>query len=138
MKKRFPNADARPLEIDYDKLAEAIVKAQTKVEKPAKKANKYRNILYWGINDFFYYTVFLLLIFGICYLWKGFVYNGILLLIAKILFSMTLLIFAIISLLARKEATEDRNRNAREYFAANMSFVAVLVALFALFKEVIF
>lgn len=122
------------VEIDYDKLAEAIVKAQRKANLPNKKGSKYRAALYVGFNTVFYLAIFFLFSqLGIA-IWKGYTYTDIFSLITRICVTLTLLLFSIIALLARKEAIDADNIDARESFTANVGFLAMILAALAYFK----
>ena len=58
------------LEIDYDKLAEAIVKAQNKFKTPIKNTSKFRTAAMSFFNGTIYSFIAVISGFGICGIWK--------------------------------------------------------------------
>lgn len=140
------------LEIDYDKLAEAIVKAQSKTEKQRKEKKS-------SISDSFIFWISLFFrvisIFGIAICIIGFIaiiqyaintaiWNTANNIVANIftfgiigLFIITFGAYCIIMWRAAKEIETEKDRNyVVSVFSGIVSFVALIVALVALFKGV--
>ena len=135
MKKRFPNADARPLEIDYDKLAEAIVKAQATSSKKAKKKGKIRGSLMGTFNGCLYAGVYSAAALSIYAVWHNFKPENYPL-ISCIILTIILVIVAVYAFLCQQESFDDDAADSREYFNTNVSLIALIIAFVALFKGV--
>ena len=139
------------LEIDYDKLAEAIVKAQEKSENIANRKKKFTSGAFATLITFAFYA---LSIFGwiisvaipvsIYNMWSAFKWDSIangVGSVAIIIFMLGLMaVLVLYSILLWKSAKEIETEKDRNYiisvFSGIVSFVALIVALVALFKGV--
>ena len=138
-------------QIDYDKLAEAITKAQEKSEDVANQNKKFTSSTLaltasfaFRVMAFFGWIVMLLLLFGSVRLVTTFMWNSAFSVITNIFFVLFITLFLIIlflySLLLWKSAKEIETEKDRNYiisvFSGVVSFVALIVAFIALFKGV--
>ena len=139
------------LEIDYDKLAEAIVKAQEKSEDEANKKKKYTSGTFATIISFAFravsvvgWLVAILVSVALVNIVPSLVWTGVGIIfsnVAAILLVLVLLIIlALYSFLLWKSAKEIETEKDRNYiisvFSGIVSFAALIVALVALFKGV--
>ena len=139
------------LEIDYDKLAEAIVKAQEKSENEANRNKKFTSGTFAMIICFAFRGVAILgwLIalatpIAIINMAKSFVWgevNAIVSNVFSIAFAVALFVVLVLySFLLWKSAKEIETEEDRNYiisvFSGIVSFAALIVALVALFKGV--
>ena len=139
------------LEIDYDKLAVAIVKAQEKSEKEANRKKKFTSGTFAMIISFAFRGVAILgwLIalatpIAIINMAKSFVWNEVNVVMGNVFsiaFAVALFVVLILySFLLWKSAKEIETEKDRNYiisvFSGIVSFAAFIVALVALFKGV--
>lgn len=122
------------VEIDYDKLADAIVRAEKSV-RPEKKNAKFRTALLNVINGVIYISICIFAICGIFLLWHEFYISRTPSLVTCVFVSGLLALLAVYSFLCQQESTNDKEENALNYFQANMSLVALIVALCALLLD---
>ena len=123
------------IEIDYDKLAEAIVKAQNKTSK--KSSSKLRNAALNFFNGAIYSMVYLVAVVSIYAIWSEVYPNQENSLIGCILISVIMAFIAVYAFLCQQESFKDKETETLEYFNVNISLIALIVALIALFKEVV-
>ena len=137
------------LEIDYDKLAEAIVKTNNKFEAEANKSKKFTS----GMFSMFVLVILKLIAFlgwmiAFAFLissintvfamsWIGF--STILVNVFQIMYSAGIIVVLILYLLllgkSAKEFSKEKDRNyIISVFSGIVSFAALIVALAALFK----
>ena len=139
------------LEIDYDKLAEAIVKAQEKSENEANKSKKFTSGTFAMIISLAFHGVAILgwLIalatpITIINMAKSFVWNEVNAIVGNVFsIAFAAALFAVVvlySFLLWKSAKEIETEKDRNYiisvFSGIVSFAALIVALVALFKGV--
>ena len=137
------------LEIDYDKLAEAIVKAQSE-NKNQKKSFVSNSFAFW-ISLFFRFTPLLGIIssvFGVFLIYQyatvvaiwntGYdIILNILILCLMVLILLAVIGYCIIMWRAAKEIEQEKDKNfIVAVFSGIVSFAALIVALVALFKGV--
>ena len=145
------NIEKLNLEIDYDKLAEAIVKAQEKGESEANKKRKFTSGSFAILVTiaFRIFTVFvgllsvamLIAIGGVVdvFEWYGFsnIFVGIVSILMLLIFAVLLGLFAVLLWKSAKEIETEKDRNyIISVFSGIVSFAALIVALVALFKGV--
>lgn len=139
------------LEIDYDKLAEAIVKAQGKTEDEANKNKKFTSGTFATLITFAFYT---LSIFGwviiaaipffvynmrSAFKWDTFAnsFDSVATIIFAFVLMAVLVLYSILLWKSAKEFTVEKDRNyIISVFSGIVSFAALIVALVALFKGV--
>ena len=150
-KQTVNNIQELNLEIDYDKLAEAIVKANNRAEEETNKNNKFTSGAFSITTAFVLRAVAflgallsLMSPFVILSVAKTFVWNEIGAIIGNILgilfFVAWVAVLALYSWLLWKSAKEIETEKDKNYiisvFSGIVSFAALIVALVALFKEV--
>ena len=139
------------LEIDYDKLAEAIVKAQEKSENEANKSKKFTSgmfsmlvfVILRLIACLGWIIAFALLLGSINTFaemsWSTFpaVAENIFQIIYTIAIIVMLILYPLMLWKSAKEIETEKDRNyIISVFSGIVSFAALIVALVALFKEV--
>ena len=150
-KQTINNIQELNLEIDYDKLAEAIVKAQEISEDEANKKRKFTSGSFAMLImiAFYIFSVFvgllsLLMIVAPIVSWNALHWNGLTNIVTSIVAIAFCIVFAILlglyAVLLWKSAKEIETEKDRNYiisvFSGIVSFVALIVALVALFKGV--
>lgn len=120
------------VEIDYDKLAKAIVSAMDTKEKSSQKKTHWRNVAMKWMNGIIYIFFCVSAIISIPCFWNS-KYDGtsnsiILCIIATIV----LLAIAFVSFLCQQETQDDNYEVASNLFSVNISFVALIIAIIAL------
>ena len=139
------------LEIDYDKLAEAIVKASNKEKQQSEKKSFVSNSFAFWISLVFRFAplvgvvasvfgVFLTYQYAtIVAVWNtgyDIVFN-ILVLCLMVLILLSVIGYCVIMWRAAKEIEQEKDKNfVVAVFSGIVSFAALIVALVALFKEV--
>lgn len=123
-------------EIDYDKLAEAIVKAQKKSEGKEKSHSKYRSGAMNFFNGAIYSVVYILAGTGVFTVWKEFFTNQDTSLISSIVITLILLFVGVYAFLCQQESFKEKESESFAHFNANISLIALLIAAVALFKGV--
>ena len=123
------------LDIDYDKLAVAIVKAQNTSETNRNTNSNFRSILMRFFNGCMY--IFGVLISGVCIykIWTNYSLNQVTLFNA-IVFTILFVFMGVYFFLCQQETLKDKDSDSREHFSINVSLIALVVSLIALFKEV--
>ena len=145
------NIENLSLEIDYDKLAESIVKAQEKSENEANRRKKFTSGTFAMIISFAFRGVAILgwlIAFAtpvaIINMVKSFVWNEVNVVMGNVFsiaFAVVLFVVLVLySFLLWKSAKEIETEKDRNYiisvFSGIVSFAALIVALVALFKGV--
>ena len=124
------------LEIDYDKLAEAIVKAQEGAKDAKKRPSKFRANTMIVINTAIPITFILFAVIACFTIWHEFVTNGTYTVLTCIVASIFLALFIITNIVSAIEAWKDDDENAIKHFNTNVSLAALIIALIALLKEI--
>ena len=125
------NIESINMEIDYEKLADAIVKAQNNAKLDSKNKLKARRFLMSEFNMLFYFFLAAILLLAICLIWMGNLNSG---LFSRIIVSALFLFLTVMSVKSAFESVEDKETDAHNHFNTNVSLVALIVALIALFK----
>lgn len=123
-------------EIDYDKLAEAIVKAQNNVNLKNDKNGKFRTIIMRICNWIIYFGIYSFAVICVYGFWKIEASDWQTWII-KIVFIGVSLAIAVLMFLTQIESFKDSKKEVQNYFNMNISFMALLVAVIALLKEVV-
>ena len=123
------------LEIDYDKLAEAIVRANKK-RAPHSRNTKIRGFLLGMCNGILYSGLCFLVIYNIVKMWVEYVKSGLPNLFMCIVMSLVGVAIAVLLFLAQQETTNDTDEEVFAHFNTTLAFAALIVALVALFKGV--
>lgn len=130
------NIDSVNIEIDYDKLAEAIVKAQTKLSQKEKRTKKFRSAAMSLFNGAIYAIVYTFAIAMIYVVWRECYANQTVPLIGCILFTLVLAFIGIYAFLCQQESHRDSETDTITHFNTNIALIALIVAMIALFKGV--
>lgn len=129
------NIDTVNVEIDYDKLAEAIVNAQENVEyhknKKDMSKNKFRVFLMCFFNWVIYFCIYMFALY-MAYIGFHSQVKGTMANVVKVVLIIILLAVAIISILLQFECFKDTVKEVREHFNTNLSFVALIVAIMSM------
>ena len=139
------------LDIDYDKLAEAIVKAREKSEDEANKKRKFTSgsfamlitVAFRGFS-IFVGLLCVAILAALIFTWNSFKWNtfanaagSIMALFMFISFAIVAGIYAVLLWKSAKEIETEKDRNyIISVFSGIVSFAALIVALVALFKGV--
>ena len=145
------NIQEMNLEIDYDKLVEAIVKANNNVEEEANKSKKFTS----GMFSMFVFVILRLIAFlgwiiafalllGSISMFIEMSWNGLWTIagnVFQIIYMLAIVILLVLyPLMLWKSAKEIETEKDRNYiisvFSGIVSFAALIVALVALFKGV--
>ena len=120
------------VDVDYDKLAKAIVKAMEKKDETVKKRTRWRNTTMKWVNGIVFLFCFFASINVIIYIWKnrfdGSANSWAYCIIATIAFS----ILAFLSFMSQQETLIDDYSTSINHFSINISLIALLVAIYAL------
>ena len=122
------------LEIDYDKLADAIVKAQTKQKEPNEKKKNFREKAMSFSNSALYFFIYIIAGLCIVQVWNDYSAETTSLFVS--IFCTVLFAFCgVYAFLCHREALHDNGQEAQTHFNSNIALIALIVALVALFKE---
>ena len=145
------NIEQLNLEIDYDKLAEAIIKAQEISEDKENTKHKFTSgsFMMFVIGAFRAFAIILGILAAIMFLtpfiawnslqWSSFtnVFNSIFTIIFCIVIAIVLALYTALLWKSAKEIETEKDRNyIISVFSGIVSFAALIVALVALFKGV--
>lgn len=117
--------------IDYEKLAHEIVKAQQEAARQKTRPNRFRGSIMSGMNVVLYAVVSL---FG------GLMCIGIWItpldasIFAKVIYTLMFVLITIYSGGCTFESWKDTDENAQQHFNTNITLIALIVALIALVK----
>ena len=136
MRKRRRNITIVNNEIDYDKLAEAIVKAQNDAKNLKKNTGKFRSAAMAFFNGAVYSVVYVLAGLCIYATWTESYAKQSASLLGCIILTIILAFMGVYAFLCQQESMQDKESDAREHFNTNVSLIALIVAIVALFKEV--
>lgn len=128
------NIESVNMEIDYDKLAEAIVKAQNEVEEKTKKMGIILRIAMTICNVIVYFIIFSILSYAIVIFWEKAAVNAQETIAKVTLIILTSLLLALVFLLMG-EAITGTKKEVQNHFNTNMTLVALVIALIALFQS---
>lgn len=122
-------------EINYDKLAEAIVRAkQIEAKKNKQRPNRVRGAVMAAANTIIPIIFAIFTILTCIGMWVEFSTESTLGLIECIAHTLLLAVVLIISVCCSIEAWKDDDESAISHFNTNVALVALIVALITLFK----
>lgn len=125
------------LEIDYDKLAKAIVRAQSEVSQRQKQQHKrktrFRNALLGFLNGMVYHGVSVVCVLFIIGVWRSYFREQAFSLLIPIVLSVLFLIVGAISFMCGQETLDDDYDTTLPLLNLNVSLIAMVVALISLF-----
>lgn len=144
MRRRRRNITVVNNEIDYDKLAEAIVKANTKQQEqysPSREWMKYILIpIFWGVailSGLLTIGMFISLCQNISVVFEGGILTGILTILFEFLITFFTAGFCVFSIVTAKEIDKENDRTyIASMFSNIVAIAALVVALVALLKGV--
>ena len=123
--------ESERVEIDYDALAKALIKAQKQFEIQDTTHGKARSIFMRICNVIIYISVYLFAVICCYFMWNVETQNTEEL-ILKIALFLLFAILAIFMFLAEIESFKDTKNEAQKHFNTNLSFVSLIIALIAL------
>ena len=135
MRNRRRNITIVNNEIDYDKLAEAIVKAHNKANFKEEKNERLRTIIMRICNWIIYLGVYLFAVVCVWGFWNVEAPNW-QTWVMKIIFIAVFVAIAAFMFFTQIESFKDSKKEVQNYFNINISFAALVVALIALLKGV--
>lgn len=136
MRKHRRNITIVNNEIDYDKLAEAIVNAQSRTKETKKSTSKFRSAAMSFFNGAIYSIAYVLSGLSIYVIWAESYAKQSASLVGCIILTVILAFIGIYAFLCQQESFQDKDSDAREHFNINISLIALIVAIIALFKGV--
>lgn len=132
------NIEEINLEIDYEKLAEAIVIAQEKEskkrEEKSKKRMGARQFLMAWCNGILYAVLYSYVIREIIEMWQNYVSSGEASLYMCIVYTIGGASLAVLLFLAHQETMNDSKEDTITHFNTNIALVALIAAIVALVK----
>ncbi len=128
------NIDSVSLEIDYDKLAEAIIKAQNESVKRQKRS-KFRSTAMNFFNGTIYAVVYSLAIVMVYVVWAECYATQTIPLIGCIIFTAIFAFVGIYAFLCQQETHNDSDSDTITHFNTNIALVALIIAMIALFQS---
>lgn len=132
------NIEEINLEIDYDRLAEAIVAAQEKESKKnedkSKKRMGARQFLMAWCNGILYAVLYSYVLREIVEMWKNYVSSGESSLYMCIVYTIGGVSLAVLLFLAHQETMNDSKEDTITHFNTNIALVALIAAIVALVK----
>jgi len=127
------NIDNANIEIDYNKLAEAIVKAQSKTKEKKRKLNLRSKAMRF-FNGTTYSVIYVVAISAIYVTWKDYFPVGEISLLGGIFLTALLSFVGIYAFLCQQETFNDSGEDSISHFNTNIALIALIVALIALMK----
>lgn len=119
--------------IDYEKLAKEIVKAQQEAERQKTRPNRFRGSIMSGINAVLYGVISLFSGLMAISVWVESIAVDT---FAKVLYTILFAFVTISCGACAAESMKDTDENAQQHFNTNITLIALIVALVALFKGV--
>ena len=130
------NIDEINIEIDYDKLAEAIVKAETMAQSKQLHTGKVRSIAMRFMNGLIYCIIYVFATLCIFTTWSECYPDKTIPLYGCVIITILFSIIGIYAFVCQQESFKDPDAEAMKYFNSNVSLIALIVSLIALFMEV--
>ena len=132
------NIEEINLEIDYEKLAEAIVIAQEKESKKSEEKSKKRmgarQFLMAWCNGILYAVLYSYVIREIIEMWQNYASSGEPSLYMCIVYTIGGASLAVLLFLAHQETMNDSKEDTITHFNTNIALVALIAAIVALVK----
>lgn len=128
------NIDNVNVEIDYDKLAKALVHAEKEANN--KKVNKslFRSKAMNFINGTIFIMVSLLAVTGIELLWKNCYSAGTISIVCCSFLTIILIFIAVYAFLCQQETFNDDSTDSINQFNTNIALIALVISMIALMK----
>lgn len=128
--KTIYNIEEVNLEIDYEKLAQAVVNAQQKAAQKTTRPNRFRGTIMGALNMSLYLMLAFLSVGMVIGVWTTPIGGT----ISQVFFSVLFVIIGIFSGGCAVESFKDSDENAQQHFNTNITLIALVVALAALVK----
>lgn len=129
------NIDNFNMEIDYDKLAEAIVKAEAKAKEKKPRMNLRAKAMRF-FNGTAYSIVCVIAASAIYVIWKEQYPAKLISLYGCILLSVLFAFVGIYAFLCQQETFDDNGEESISHFNTNVALIALIIALIALMRGV--
>ena len=136
MKKRIKRTVVVKTEIDYEKLAVAIVEAQNKATEKASSSRKFREAGMSFFNGSVYAFLYGLIGYVVYGLWNNVNVETNMAFYKEVFLSIILAFIGIYAFLCQQESLRDKGNEVREHFNSIVPFAALILALVALFRGV--
>ena len=125
-------------DIDYDRLAEAIVRAQELASKPVPKRNVvFRSFVMKFMNFIIYAILVCAAIAGIYAVWGLIVPGGYVSVTVGYVITGFLVLVAVFAFLSFIEAMFDKTDDVKAYFGTNISLIALIMSFISLLTRFI-
>ncbi len=134
--KTINNIGQLNVEIDYDKLASAIISAQEKAKKKDIEHSKIRIKTMKFFNGSIYIGIAIFTCVVIYKLWCSTNDYSISTIIFNIVISVLLAAIAIFMFFSQQESFDDSFEETKFHFNTNISLIAMIIALLALYHEI--
>jgi|GEM_PF-3805638 len=139
-KQQLRDRENEAVELDYQRLAEAIVKAEIEVKNIKRNKQQTKGIRSWlmgHMNGMLYAVGYLFCIGKIITLWRDYSTNveAHLSLFLCVVYTVLLSIIGIIFLLVQNENHDDDYNDRHDFFNINISLVALIVAIISLIRS---
>ena len=117
--------------IDYEKLAQEIVKAQQEAMRQKNRPNRFRGSIMGTLNAALYSVVSLLSGLMVIGVWMASIDADT---FTKVLYTILFTFVAVSCGACAAESMKDTDENAQQHFNTNITLIALIVALVALVK----
>ncbi len=125
------NIESINMEIDYEKLADAIVKAQKGAELKNELKVKARHISAGLVNMIFYFGLFGISFLSILLIWEVSFWSSV---TERVVATIVLSCLAVFFIVCAFESTNDKEKDSYLHLSMKVSLVSLIVSLVALFK----
>lgn len=126
------------IEIDYNRLADAIVRAQAKADamqyQKTREHTRFRNLLFSFFNGTMFICISLFSLYGIYRIWSIFSNGDSIQLPFAIIATIALFSIAVVAFLCNQETHGDDYRRSGELFNSSVAFVALIIAILAFLR----
>ena len=129
------NIESIHMDIDYKKLANSMIETQKELDKQEFESSKIRICLMRICNAVIYSLIYVFSVFYCIKIWPVETGNRSMA-IAKGILIVLFAVIAIFMFLSLTESFKDTKKDVQKYFNLNISFIALIVSLIALFKGV--
>lgn len=124
------------LEIDYEKFAKAIVKAQDEAKKVKKRPDRFRAVGMVAVNTAIHVIIAIFIVIAFIVMWVNFSSDKTPRLFECIVYSILFIVIIAAQIFSAIESWKDDDENAIKHFNTNVALVALIVSLIALLKGV--
>lgn len=136
MKKRIKRTVVVKTEIDYEKLAVAIIEAQNKVTEKASSSRKFREAGMSFFNGSVYAFLYGLIGYLVYALWNNVHVETSMAFYKEVFLSIILAFIGIYAFLCQQESLRDTGTEIHKHFNNIVPFAALILTLVTLFRGV--